>query len=253
MRVRMVFGFVSLDGREKSSFLINLGSAFALRDKRTILVDHGYPSPALDILCDKAEGVVYTVADVALGRVPLTDALLPLTVGEGRKKRENTLFLLPALPGDEICAMASVLASVRDAADIVLLDMSSDDASTAEGIDGLFYVAAADEISLRAARVFCAEKAFDAFFLMEHPTDAQAIEPLAPLSSLMDDMGFPLLGILPSMPYGLSGAVTGKGRAASYFTAVKNIADRLLGSYVPLLQGVALEGMTREGYMQSDK
>ena len=249
----MVFGFVAPSGRGKSNFLINLGAALALRGKRTILVDHAYPVPALDILAGVADEVIYTVADVAEGRVPLSHALLPLTVGKGKKKREDLLFLLPASPVDEKNALSSVLSQVGDTADMVLCDLSHEDALSREGMDGLFLVTETDGAALRAAEAFCAEATMDGFFLAEHPTMAEEALGMPPIAALLDEMRLPLMGILPPMPRGLAGIVTGKPRATVYLRGVENVAERLLGKQVPLLYGIPLEGMTREGYIQRDK
>lgn len=245
-----ILGFVSLTGdMEKSNFLANLAVSLSLSDKRVLLVDLGCPFSTLDMLCGVAENVVYTALDVGMNKVSLSHAVLRIPVKEGRREVCDRLFLLPSSPleswtEEQTCALLSSLRTEK-AYDLTLVSFSHA-TCVRKGLDALFLLTGADDISLRAAEAWAADMGADAFLLMDYPTDWDSLCGITPPVSAIDRLGLPLLGIVPRLPTGgLMGILDGTARARNYLCAVRNVASRFLGKSTPLLSGVALVGIDR--------
>ena len=249
-----ILGFVSLTGDvEKSNLLVNLAASLSRSDKRVLVVDLGLPFPTLDVLFGVAESAVYTATDVALGRVSLSDAVLRVPLKAGRRETEDRLFLLPASPLESETEKVSTLLSLLRAEkeyDLVLV-LFSHPTCVRKGLDGLFLLTDADEISLRAAEAQNAKLGADAFLLTGYPTDWDSLLPLASPISAIDRLGISLFGIVPRLPKDLLGILEGCTRARGYLCAVRNVANRILGNDVPLLAGVSLAGVSRRQLLAS--
>lgn len=253
--MRQVIGFASLTGElEKSHLPLNLAACLARQGKRTLLVDLSCPTPALDILGGCAETVVYTAMDVACERVPLSRAVLPLPVKKSKGQAEDLLFLLPSSPTErfEEETQKRLLRIIRAEADhdVVLVWFSHQHAAR-EGIDGLFLLTAADEVSVRAAEAWQSEHNADAFLLTGFATDWEDQQRKPSVLSLVDRLGLSLLGIVPRLPMGLSGIIVDGsfGRARAYTKAIENVTARFCGKDTPLLKGVPLTGISRKRYL----
>ena len=251
-----ILGFVSLMGNaEKSNLLVNLAASLSRSDRRVLLVDLGYPVPTLDLLCGVAESAVYTASDVGTGKVSLTDASLTVPLKGNGRAATDRLFLLPASCAE--CwtteAVGALLSLVRAEKEYDLaLVLFSHETCVRQGLDGLFFLTDADEISLRAAEAQGDEMGADAFLLTGYPTDWDSLSGLTSPVSMIDRLGLPLLGIAPRLPTGLSGILDGCARARAYLCAVRNIANRILGTNTPLLAGVSLAGVNRRRLLASE-
>jgi capsular exopolysaccharide synthesis family protein len=144
-------------GDGKSTTVANLALAFARSGRRTILADLHFRKPALDHLFDLGDG--HGATSVALRRVDLNDALVPIALVAGSKRdgRSNqavpgSLEVLPVGPippnpaefaGSH--ALAEILAELKKRADLVLIDAPplldiSDAMTLTSRVDGLVVV-----------------------------------------------------------------------------------------------------------------
>ncbi len=253
--MRQVIGFASLSGElEKSHLPLNLAACLARQGKRTLLVDLSCPIPALDILSGCAETVVYTAMDVACERVALSRAVLPLPLKKRKGQAEDLLFLLPSSPTERFTeeTVVRLMRLIRAEADYdMIVVWFSRQHAVREGLDGLFLLTEADEVSVRAAEVWQSKHGADAFLLTGFSTNWEDQQCMPSVLSLVDRLGLSLLGIVPRLPVGLSGIIVDGsfGRARAYTGAIENVTARFCGKDTPLLKGVPLTGISRKRYL----
>lgn len=257
----MIYTFFSASGGVgKSTLCVHLAHALSRMGKRVLLVDLSLTDPSLDILCGVSEGVVYTVSDVAEGRI--APAKAPLEVSLGCSKKEKASFLLlPAQAGEDASkeALAEALTSLKNAveADIVLIDAELSLCTT------LFPIASkrilltdGRECSLRAAeslayRLSQANTPFTSFILCKEALFLEGISK-EPIVDVIDRLALSALGIVPfsTQVESFSLCVRNRYKKQPYSLAVQNIASRLLERGVPLLKGIRIDGISRRRYLE---
>lgn len=253
--------FSAVDGVGKSTLCVHLAHALAKSGKRTLLIDLSPSAPALDILCGVAEGVVYTVSDAVGGPASPERVLLEVILHGASKKTPPFLFA-PIAPLDaphEMNLAAGIKALAKAAeAEIVLIDadLAYYDALYALA-DTRLLLTDTRESSLRASEALSAhsfgiDRPFDRFVLMKESSLREIAQKHTPPIDLVDRLSLPILGITfaDTAVEDLSLCVHKRYQKQNYPRAVGNLALRLLGEKVPLLDGIRLEGMSRRFYLE---
>ena len=231
---------------------VSAGLALSLsrRGLRVVLVDANAFSPSADLLFGFQEEVLYTFSDVLSGISPERVAF---EVKEG-------LFVFPSsvgmpLEGDLGGAILSIQKALSP--DILLIEAPlSLLPCFSSAINAAVLVSSAEERALRASEA--AFEAIDALpqmskYLLLNKTAAfkDDLSEEAPLLSIVDRIGLPLVGVCPREYERAALSMTGeKGKKSNFKAAMRNIAIRLLGGRVPLLQGLSLDGFSRRHYIE---
>lgn len=242
-------------GMGQSTVCASLSLALAEKRRRVLTADLDTLSPSLDLLFGIGESTVYTFADYASGAADFATATMQPPIAPG-------VSVLPAALGADVSpeealgAIEKIKAENKDA--FLLLDMPSPLLpSLREAVDGVILLVRPDEISLRSAEYFVTTVDFlpqtDAFFLLNHVSfvkETAKLEP--PLLDIIDRVGLPLLGVLPDIwAWHCQLPTFDKSyKKTAYARCVRNIAARLCGEQVPLLQGIHPEGFSRRYYIE---
>ena len=216
------------------------------KGKRVLLLELCPTVPALAETLGVADKVVYTLSDI--GHVGAQDVLLPVTPTLKKSKKgqpTGEVLLLPLFAGEELpqdAASRLCAAFAATQADIVLICAELGQASLARAVaDSVLLLTSKESLCLRTAAAHRATIAADGFVLTDFlPTDSTARGGVT-VTDAADALGLPTVGILPAESYAL-------GRP--YDRAAENLALRLLGNSVPLLQGVHMEGLKRKAYLK---
>lgn len=256
-----IITFVSAEeGVGKSTLCASLALALAQRGKRVLLIDLSPSNPALDILLGVGESVVYTVKDVADADLAPEKALISFEKDPKVKGKEN-LFLAPLVPsviesGEGVGEAVTLLSHAAEA-DVTVVDASASLYPSLFSVsDERILVTDTRQTALRAAEALVqahAESApLDRFLLSRASLVRERIMKDEPLLDIIDRISLPLLGILPySELLRECGLLLGKRHAKAPFArAVGNVAERLLGTSVPLLRGISLEGISRRFFIE---
>ena len=228
-----VWSFVSHDDPALgAAFVASLARALSARKKRVLLIDLCPLYPALDIALDVSDRVVYTLSD-AEKMSPEAVFLSPVCQGEGE------ILLAPLFPG-EAPSGAHVDACVRAAkADFVLVHAQPSYASVARTASAaVLLMTRADTASLRAAAYLAAHEVFDVFLLTDLALTKESLRTGISLTEMADTLSLPLFGILPRI----------SDKAFDF--AVTNIAGRLLGEQVVLLDNILTAKKQRKLYFE---
>lgn len=228
-----VWSFVSHDDPALgAAFVASLARALSARKKRVLLIDLCPLYPALDIALDVSDRVVYTLSD-AEKMSPEALFLSPAHKGKGE------ILLAPLFPGEEPSG-AQVEACLRAAkADLVLIHAQPSYASVARAAsDAVLLMTRADTASLRAAAYLAAHEVFDVFLLTDLALTKESLRTGISLTEMADTLSLPLFGILPRI----------SDKAFDF--AVTNIAGRLLGEQVVLLDNILTAKKQRKLYFE---
>ena len=160
--VRTVMITSSVEGEGKSTTISNLALAFARSGRSVILVDLDLRRPAIQRFFDLNPAPGLT--NVALGHVPLDEALVPIYLGEeyapnvpalaggngrlgDRQLEVLTAGPIPPHPGDFLNSenLIELLGGLRDRADLILIDappllLVGDTLALTSHVDALFIV-----------------------------------------------------------------------------------------------------------------
>ena len=256
-----VLTFVSaVGGIGKSTLCASVAYALAKREQRVLLVDLSFDAPALDILFGVSESVVYTVCDVMGGAANAEKALFSLPENRKEPYLQNILLAPSSLIKPEGAeGVESAVRNLADAAcaDYVLIDASPSVYPSLFAIsDERILITDTRQSALRAAEAFVqtwAERApLNSFLLCGASLVRESVLKEEPLLDIIDRLSLSLLGVLP-----YSGLLRDEGvlfekryEKEAYVRAVKNVAARIAGENVPLLNGIALEGISRRFYIE---
>jgi len=224
-------------GTGKSTVSVGLATAFAIKGKRTLLIDMDEGLRCLDILLGVENRLVFDLADI-LGGKDTEDAVYTTDT-------ENLFFIpAPANAGKiDPLRFYNFSKQVTDNYDVVIFDFPA-------GIDFSLYtqlpkhtvvltVATSDPVSVRDAATVCDKLPFDSVHtriiinkFKYKPIFKGMYEDI---DSIIDRSGFRLLGIVPENDELLYLSTKHKikvgGRAMAAFM---RITDRLLGIYQAL-------------------
>ena len=243
----------------KSTLCVSLAHALALMEKRVLLVDLSPHSPSLSSLLSLSESVVYTVFDIVDGAADAKTVILPAPEKKGKGEWQR-IALAPILPSFSASAEGvaeAVTALAKEyQADFVIIDASLEMyPSLAAVSDERILLTDARESSLLAAEAlsyhYAQENPFT-YFVLKSSLVYERIVKTEPLLDVIDRLSVSLLGVLPvSSLLSDKGLLTEKKDARlPYARAVKNIAARICGESVPLLRGVALQGISRRAFIE---
>jgi hypothetical protein len=241
------WSFVSHDDSAAgAAFVCTLARALAVRGRRVLLFDLCPSFPALDIALDVAHRVVYTLSDAL--HLSAEDVFLSPERQEGRVTvREEKILFVPIAVGEVPSAEAVRACILAADADVVLMTAERGSLSVAREVsDGLILTTRADAPSLRAAIDLASFAAFDGFVLSDFIPSADQIEREPSPTQLSDMLSLPIMGILPRAE--LKSSLVPKEK--DFRIAVVNMAGRILGERVPLLEDVSISGMRRRAYFE---
>ncbi|MFN8490851.1 MAG: septum site-determining protein MinD [Caldilineaceae bacterium] len=233
-------------GVGKTTTVANLASALALAGKRVIAVDGDIGLRNLDLVMGLENRIIYDLVDVVEQRCQLPQALI-------RDNRVKSLFLLPAAQTRDKAdvhptQMITICHELRQIADYVLIDSPA-------GIEHGFHnvVAPADRILIvTTPDVSALRDADKVIYLLErdwkrqpglivnryNPTLARTGE-MRGIDDILDILSIDLLGVIPedreivlSTDRGVPAVFDRRVYVAQ---AYRNIAQRLMGNNVPLM------------------
>lgn len=233
-------------GVGKTTTVANLASALALAGKRVIAVDGDIGLRNLDLVMGLENRIIYDLVDVVEQRCTLAQALI-------RDQRAKSLFLLPAAQTRDKAdvhptQMITICHELRQMADYVLIDSPA-------GIEHGFHnvVAPADRILIvTTSDVSALRDADKVIYLLErdwkrhpglivnryNPALARMGE-MRGIDDILDILSIDLLGVIPedreivlSTDRGVPAVFDRRIYVAQ---AYRNIAQRLMGNNVPLM------------------
>lgn len=231
-------------GVGKSALCANLSLALAMGDKRVVCIDCDTGLNNLDLALGMEEKTIFDLSDVLEERCPLHKALVS-------HPRFRSLSLIPAaadfrakIEGKKLRALCKELAATCD---FVLLDcpagLGEGFAAAIAAADRAIVVATPDITAIRdagrAASLIAAEEKIPVQLVVNRMRPAFVKKGYFDnVDSIMDEIGLPLLGILPEdekvtvcCNRRLNLLEERKAVSADPF---RRIADRLCGKQVPL-------------------
>ncbi len=258
MAHRRIFITSSKGGVGKSTVCANLAYAFAAKGKRTLVVDLDLSNRSLDMLFGCDDAVLCDLGDLIDGACAPRDAII---------RRNRGLYVIPGYalcertPTVEAFERALARAEKCARADVTLIDTSgSADGSArlaAAVSSAALIVSNESAISLRAAEssaaLLGAHKHLSRYLVVNRFHMSLFKSGTAPLpSEMIDRTRLPIIGIVPhsdhmarEQEYGR--LVYDSASRDNCKAAFRNIARRLLGEEVPLLDGFSrLTHLTRQ-------
>ena len=233
-------------GVGKTTTTANLGTALAMLDQRVAVLDADIGLRNLDLVLGLENRIVYDVVDVVEGRARLAQALV-------RDKRFPELHLLPAAQTRDKSAvnprqMAQICEAMRPRYDFILVDSPA-------GIEQGFHnaISGADRVIVVTTPELSAVRDADRIIGLLEAADKQQpslivnrIKPsmvkrqeMLSVEDVLDVLAIPLLGVIPDDEQIIIATNDGTPVAtdSKYLSgrAYQNIARRLLGEEVPLL------------------
>ena len=227
-----------------------LASALSERGQRVLLIDGDTAAPSADIAFDFQESALYTFSDVLEGMAPEKAVY---TVKEG-------LYVLPSAVDSEITGdIPSALKRLQQAFSldfILVIAPFSLLPSFEEVADRVIIVSTPEERALRAseaAALRLSSYPCENQYLLLNKTAAykEALREEPPLLETVDRVGLSLLGVCPREYWKAAlSPLRKEGQGSLFGKAIRNVADRLTGRRVPLLQGIRLDGFSRRHYIE---
>ena len=234
-------------GVGKTTTTANIGTGFALQDKKVAIVDADIGLRNLDVVMGLENRIVYDLVDVAEGNCRLKQALI-------KDKRYDKLYLLPAaqtrdknaVTPDQMKALCQELAQDFD---YVLVDCPA-------GIEQGFKnaIAGADRAVVvttpEVSAVRDADRIIGLLYAEGKPAPRLVVNRIRPhmvkkgdmmdIDDIVDILAIDLIGVIPEDEYIVVStnrgepAVTNPSSLAG--KAYKNIVQRLMGEEVPFLK-----------------
>lgn len=240
-------------GVGKTTTTANLGASLASMDRRVCLVDADIGLRNLDVVLGLENRIVYDLVDVVEGFARLKQALI-------KDKRLESLYLLPAAQTKDKTAvspqqMQSLMEDLREDFDFVLVDspagIEQGFRNAIAGANRAIVVATPEVSSVRDA-----DRIIGLLEAAEIPPPGLIVNRLRPqmvkkgdmmgIEDMIEILAIELLGVVPedesivvSTNRGDPAALSTTSRAGQSY---RNIARRLLGEDVPVLEPVTEEG-----------
>ncbi len=234
-------------GVGKTTITANLGTALACMDKTVVLVDADFGLRNLDLLLGLENRIVYNALDVIKGDCRLEQALI-------KDKRTRKLDLLAAAQTRTKAAvttaeMAKLIKQLITRYDYVLIDCP---AGIEQGFQNAV-VGAKEAIVVTTPELTATRDADRVIGLLEAAQvrstrlvinrarpDLMASGQLMSIAQVKDLLAIPLLGVVPEEPSILISSNKGEPIVLAKHPplaamAIQNIAERLQGNSVPLL------------------
>lgn len=239
----------ALGGVGLGTLSLALAEALSARGLRVALIDAFVDAPFADLAFGFEEEVLYTFSDVVEGTAPQRAAF----------EVKKDLFVFPSSVGSNLDGdlAAAVLAVQKALSPDVLLIASPISLLHRffSVLDTAILVSSTEERARRAseaASAILADGPVKSSYLLLNKSaaykDELAEEP--PLLTMVDSIGLSLLGVCPREYQRDALLPFGKVAHSNFKKAVANVAARLLGERVPLLNGVRLDGFSRRHYIE---
>ncbi len=254
---RVIFVTAFKGGVGKTTAAAGIAAALAFLGKRVCIVDADFGMRCMDLVLGLEDRVLYDCGDVLAGRCSLEDALVP--VGEN-----GLLQFLPApmrYDGSELSRdrADALFASIRAEYDFCIVDSSAELSGYyrlfAREADEAIVVSLHQSTSVRAAEKTAANLVAIGYrrvrlIVNGYRYQLASAGKLPTILEVIRRSSVPLLGVIPaseSLPADQERGEAPFGgkdrrRLKSYEAAFLNIALRLCGAGVPLLEGVAPPG-----------
>lgn len=234
-------------GVGKTTTSANIGTALALQGKKVCMVDTDIGLRNLDVVMGLENRIIYDLVDVADGRCRLNQALI-------KDKRFEELYLLPAAQTKDKNAITpeavrKIVLELKSDFDYIIIDCP---AGIEQGYKNA--VAGADKAIVVTTPENAAVRDADRVIgLLEHDgikSPKLVINRIRPgmiktgdmldIDEVCQVLAIDLLGIVPDDEYVIKAANTGEptvmNPTAKAAIAYRNIARRILGDTVPLMQ-----------------
>ncbi len=234
-------------GVGKTTTTANIGTGFAMAGKKTVLLDADIGLRNLDVVLGLENRIIYDLVDVIEGNCQLKQALI-------RDKRFENLFLLPAAQTRDKSAvteaqMGALCDELQEEFDYVVVDCP---AGIEQGFKNAI-VAANKVVIVTTPEVSAVRDADRIIGILEagkKPSPRLIVNRIRPhmvqkgdmmsVDDVVDILAIELLGVIPEDEYIVVSANRGEPVVANPTSlagqAYKNIAMRLLGEKVPLME-----------------
>lgn len=226
-------------GVGKSTCCANLALALAALGKKTLAIDCDFGLRNLDLILQLEQGPVFTIEDCIRGRCTAQQAAVAV--------EENLFFLAPPFYYEESSIskqeMEDFISSLRGEYDYILLDSPAGILKNAQlaacGAQMALLVVTPDGCSARdadRAAAMLEKQGVEEIQLVVNRVEEKHLSAGFGINvdDLMDDLGLPLLGVVPED----EAILKQKGRApvgSRARQAYQNIARRLEGEDVPIM------------------
>jgi septum site-determining protein MinD len=241
-------------GVGKTTATANLGLALGMRGKKVVVVDTDIGLRNLDVVMGLENRIVYDLVDVVEGSCRLRQAMI-------RDRRVGELYLLPAAQTRDKSAlspkdMVKVCEQLKQDFDFVLIDspagIEQGFQNAVAGADSVIIVTTPEVSAVRDADrivglIEAQEKGPGRLIINRLRPDMVRRGDMLSTSDVVEILAIDLLGIVPedeaivvSTNRGTPVILDGKGPASM---AYSNIAARLMGDDVPVVQPAPSQGL----------
>ena len=230
-------------GTGKTSITSGVAASLALMDRQVLCVDMDIGLRNLDISLGLNDRALMDFSDVALGRCPLTRAVVEHPNLKGLSLLTAPMSLPASLTPDKV---RSLLQEARPNSDYILIDspagLGPGFRLATCGVDRAIVIATNDASSLRDAQRTVAElEHLRTIHLVMNRIQTKLLRKLrTTIDDAMDAAGLPLIGVVPEDPQvilcaNLGQPLTTRGRRGAAL-ACWNIAQRLEGKRIPIMR-----------------
>ncbi|MCZ8513351.1 septum site-determining protein MinD [Paenibacillus filicis] len=242
-------------GVGKTTTSANIGTALALQGKKVVMVDTDIGLRNLDVVMGLENRIIYDLIDVAEGRCRLAQALV-------KDKRFDELYMLPAAQTKDKHAISpdavrQIVTELKREFDFVIIDcpagIEQGFKNAVAGADKAIVVTTPENAAVRDADRIIGllekEPQIDSPKLVINRIRPMMVKKgeMLDIDEICSVLAIDLLGIVPDDEYVIKAANIGEptvmnpnSRAA---IAYRNIARRMLGDSVPLMQMDEKPGM----------
>ncbi|MET3290408.1 septum site-determining protein MinD [Brevibacillus fluminis] len=241
-------------GVGKTTTSANLGTALAMNGQKVCMVDTDIGLRNLDVVMGLENRIIYNLVDVIEGECRLQQALI-------KDKRVETLALLPAAQTKDKTAvtpdqMEKVISELKEEFDYVVIDcpagIEQGFRNAVAGADQAIVVTTPEKAAVRDADRIVGllerEKVGMPKLIINRVRQHMVKNgDMLEVEDILDLLAIDLIGVVPDDDYVIKSANMGEPTVLSHESraslAYRNIARRLLGESVPLMQLDQKSGM----------
>lgn len=241
-------------GVGKTTTTANIGTALALLGKKVCMIDTDLGLRNLDVVMGLENRIIYDLVDVVEGRCRLAQAMI-------KDKRFDELYMLPAAQTKDKHAvspenMKSIVQQLKPDYDYILIDcpagIEQGFRNAVAGADRAIVVTTPENAAVRDAdRVIGlleAEKMSGPKLIINRiRMNMMKKGDMLDIDEVCSILAIDLLGIVPDDEYVIKAANSGEptvmNPSSKAAIAYRNMARRILGDTVPLIQLDAKDGM----------
>ncbi|MGO0060233.1 septum site-determining protein MinD [Brevibacillus fluminis] len=241
-------------GVGKTTTSANLGTALAMNGQKVCMVDTDIGLRNLDVVMGLENRIIYNLVDVIEGECRLSQALI-------KDKRVETLALLPAAQTKDKSAvtpeqMEQVIKELKEEFDYVVIDcpagIEQGFRNAVAGADQAIVVTTPEKAAVRDADRIVGllerEKVGMPKLIINRVRQHMVKNgDMLEVEDILDLLAIDLIGVVPDDDYVIKSANMGEPTVLSHESraslAYRNIARRLLGESVPLMQLDQKSGM----------